>query len=56
MVLQPSLVIIETENCRPPCVNAFCNAADRYYKEGCTVVVGQLGLCTYSQIRADAEQ
>ena len=45
LVFQPSLVIIETENCRPPCVNAFCNTADKYYKEGCTVAVRQLG-CT----------
>lgn len=45
MVLQPTLVIIETENYRPPCVIAFCNTADRYYKEGCTVSVRQLG-CT----------
>jgi hypothetical protein len=43
LVFQPSLVIIETENYRPPSVNAFCNTADKYYKEGCTVAVWQLG-------------
>lgn len=45
LVFKPSLIIIETENCRSPCVNAFYNTADKYYKEGCTVAVRQLG-CT----------